>query len=51
MTIGESVILQLKFCHNPDNVDDPRRPNCLIMDEPTNHLDIDTVEALAQALR
>ena len=51
MTIGESVILELKFCHNPDNVDDPRRPNCLIMDEPTNHLDIDTVEALAQALR
>jgi len=27
------------------------RPNCLIMDEPTNHLDIDTVDALAQALR
>lgn len=28
-----------------------KRPNCLIMDEPTNHLDIDTVEALAQALK
>ena len=27
------------------------RPNCLLLDEPTNHLDMDTVQALADALR
>ena len=27
------------------------RPNFLILDEPTNHLDLETVEALANALK
>ena len=27
------------------------RPNFLILDEPTNHLDLETVEALAKALK
>jgi ATPase subunit of ABC transporter with duplicated ATPase domains len=27
------------------------KPNILVMDEPTNHLDIETIEALAEALK
>lgn len=27
------------------------RPNLLILDEPTNHLDMETIEALAKALK